>query len=329
MTKLDNILSNISSNYVYIQTHNFPDPDAIASAYGLQKLLENKNISSSICYMGRIDRLSTAKMIEELGITLFNIKDVHNMTENDEIILVDSQKGNINVEDIIGREVICIDHHPLNEASEYKFADIRKDVGACASIVGEYFIENHIPIDKMTATALIYGIKIDTANLSRGVSKLDLDMFYYLYTKCNMDIVRRLEHSVLQIDDLHAYANAINNIDIVEGISFANTGMDCPEALIATISDFMMSISNVYLSIVYARKVEGLKLSVRSKFSTCDAGELCKSALMGFGNGGGHAHMAGGFVPFTGDDKQEERLIAEIKERFLLHAKNQVQLHNK
>lgn len=25
--------------HVYIQTHNFPDPDAIASAFGLQRLL--------------------------------------------------------------------------------------------------------------------------------------------------------------------------------------------------------------------------------------------------------------------------------------------------
>jgi nanoRNase/pAp phosphatase (c-di-AMP/oligoRNAs hydrolase) len=245
------------------------------------------------------------------------------MTKDDEIILVDSQKGNINVEDIIGQEIICLDHHPSNEINEYKFTDIRKDVGACASIVGEYFIENNIPMDSKTATALIYGIKIDTANLSRGVSQLDLDMFYYLYPKCDMDVVNKLEHSVLQIDDLHAYANAINNIDIVDGISFANTGVDCPEALIATISDFMLLISDVYLAVVYARRSEGLKLSVRSKYSTCDAGELCKLALKGYGNGGGHAHMAGGFVPFTGSMNQEEELIASIKDKFLISASKQ------
>jgi nanoRNase/pAp phosphatase (c-di-AMP/oligoRNAs hydrolase) len=328
MTKLEQILSIINAKHVYIQTHNFPDPDSIASAYGLQKLLETRNIQSTICYMGSIDRLSTVRMIEELNIALYHVNEVSDMTEEDEIILVDSQKGNINVEDIIGQEIICIDHHPFNENNDYKFIDIRKEVGACASIVGEYFIENNIPIDTKIATALIYGIKIDTANLSRGVSRLDLDMFYYLFTRCDMDIVKKLEHSVLQIDDLHAYANAINNIDIVEGISFANTGVDCPEALIATISDFMMLISNVFLSVVYARKNEGLKLSVRSKHSTFDAGELCKKALKGYGNGGGHAHMAGGFVPFTGDKKQEQRLIATIKERFLLYARKQIKLNN-
>jgi nanoRNase/pAp phosphatase (c-di-AMP/oligoRNAs hydrolase) len=320
MTKLEEILSNISSKHVYIQTHNFPDPDAIASAYGLQRLLEAKGVKATICYNGRIDRVSTLRMIEELKITLLNMNEISCISKEDEIILVDSQKGNINVEDMAGQIVICIDHHPSNNVNDYKFADIRKEIGACASVVGEYFVENNISMDTLTATALIYGIKIDTANLSRGVSKLDLDMFYYLYPKCDMEIVQKLEHSVLQIDDLHAYANAINSIEIKEGISFANTGVDCPEALIATISDFMMSIANVYLSVVYARKAEGIKLSVRSKYSTCDAGELCKLALIDYGNGGGHAHMAGGFVPFTGSEKEEHELIKRIKDRFVYYA---------
>ena len=321
MNKLEAILANINSNHVYIQTHNFPDPDAIARAYGLQRLLETKGIQATICYNGRIDRVSTIRMIEELKINLYNVHELSHMTNEDEIILVDSQKGNINVGDMNGQIIMCIDHHPSNHVSDYKFTDIRKEIGACASIVGEYFVENEIEMDRMTATALIYGIKIDTANLSRGVSKTDLDMFYFLYPKCDMDIVQKLEHSVLQIEDLHAYANAINSIEIKEGISFANTGVDCPEALIATISDFMMSIANVYLSVVYARKAEGFKLSVRSKYSTCDAGELCKVALEHYGNGGGHAHMAGGFIPFTGNIEEEEQLIHLIQERFLFYAK--------
>ena len=30
------------------------------------------------------------------------------------------------------------------------------------------------------ATALLYGIKVDTADMKRGVTQLDLDMFYSL-----------------------------------------------------------------------------------------------------------------------------------------------------
>lgn len=37
------------------------------------------------------------------------------MSAESEIILVDSQKGNANVIDMQGNEVLCIDHHPTYE----------------------------------------------------------------------------------------------------------------------------------------------------------------------------------------------------------------------
>ena len=36
MVKLDNLLNVITKDKVYIQMHNYPDPDAIASAFGLK-----------------------------------------------------------------------------------------------------------------------------------------------------------------------------------------------------------------------------------------------------------------------------------------------------
>lgn len=44
MSKFCNIIENITSKHVYIQTHNFPDADAIASAFGLSVLLENMEL---------------------------------------------------------------------------------------------------------------------------------------------------------------------------------------------------------------------------------------------------------------------------------------------
>ena len=39
MTKLDELVTQINREHVYIQTHNFPDPDAIASAFGRRLLI--------------------------------------------------------------------------------------------------------------------------------------------------------------------------------------------------------------------------------------------------------------------------------------------------
>lgn len=317
MFELQEIVNNISNKHVFIQTHNFPDPDALSSAYGMKKLLEYKGIQSTICYKGKIDRYAMMKFIQYLDTDIVNVDDITYMKGTDEVILVDAQKGNANLVDMVGDEVICIDHHPTFEKVEYHYSDIRPEVGACASIIASYFFENSIPINEKTATALMYGIKVDTANLSRGVSKLDLDMFYKLYWMSNHTILGQLDRSEIQFNDLKAYANAISSIKIFDNISIAHTGGDCPESLIATISDFMLALSEIDCSIVYSIRKDGIKLSVRSCIERIDSGHLAKDALDGIGSGGGHASMAGGFAPYPKDMTDVQLFIALIEERFM------------
>ena len=64
MSKLNDLVALFQGCPVYIQTHNFPDPDAIASAFGLQKLLAACGVESKLCYDGRIDKLSASKMLD-------------------------------------------------------------------------------------------------------------------------------------------------------------------------------------------------------------------------------------------------------------------------
>lgn len=316
MTKLDELLKKINREHVYIQTHNFPDPDAIASAYGLQRLLAHRGVHASICYNGKIDRYSTDKLREIMEMELLNIEDIADeLSEEDEVILVDSQKGNSNIINITGDEIICIDHHPKNDKYQYRFTDIRPEVGACATMIAQYFFENDVPMDEKIATALTYGIRIDTNNLTRGVSKLDIEMLYRMFDLCDYDTIHMLENSSLCFEDLMAYSKAISSIEVYDNISFADTGEDCP--VIANISDFMLALKEVSFSVVYSRKEGGIKLSVRSEKSSLDAGKIIGKALEGFGGGGGHAAMAGGFVPFGGTDSEAELLMDKIKERFI------------
>ena len=305
MTKLDELVTQINREHVYIQTHNFPDPDAIASAFGLQELLKLRGIHATICYKGKIDQLR-----EILDIRLVNIENIDSeLTEDDEVILVDAQKGNSNIIDMTGDEIICIDHHPVYEKTEYRFTDIRPGVGACASIIAQYFFENEIPMDQRIATALTFGIRMDTQKLSRGVCKMDMEMIWRMFDLCDQDMIYLLENSTLYFEDLMAYSKAISSIEVFENISFADTGRDCPEALIASVSDFMLALVEVSFSVVYSRKKEGIKISVRSERPTLDAGKIISKALKGIGSGGGHATMAGGFVPFDGNDREEDLMI--------------------
>lgn len=86
--------------HVYIQTHNFPDPDAIASAFGLQRLLDRYEARSTLCYDGRIDKLSASRMLDAFHIQMFPYARLRpNMSEEDYVICVDAQKHSGNITD--------------------------------------------------------------------------------------------------------------------------------------------------------------------------------------------------------------------------------------
>lgn len=318
MTKLEELVQQINRKHVYIQTHNFPDPDAIASAFGMQELLKAYGIHTTICYKGKIERYNTEKLMELFDIKLEHIEDLeYRLTEEDEVILVDAQKGNSNIIDMTGEEIICVDHHPVFGNSNYRFADIRPDVGACATIIAQYFFENHVPMNRKIATVLTFGIRMDTQRLSRGTSKLDMEMLYQMYEQCDSSVIYMLENGEFYMKDLMAYSKAISSIEVFGRTSFADTGENCPEALIASVSDFMLALVEVTFSVVYSRKKDGIKISVRSERPELDAGKIINKALKGIGNGGGHASMAGGFIPFHGADHEEDVLIRKIQKNFL------------
>ena len=316
--KLERLLKAITHNHVYIQTHNFPDPDAIASAYGLQQLLKHFNIDATVCYQGEIERFNTNYIIEKLDIKFSKLVDINEaLQDDDEVILVDAQKFNGNVVDITGEEIASIDHHPIFIPAEYRFSDIRPDVGACASMIASYFFDNNIPIDNQTALVLTFGIRSDTAKLSRGVSQLDVDMLCKLFPLCDKDVIYYLETSELEFSDLQAYAKAIESIQLYDGnVAFAFAGDNCQEALVASVSDFILSLREVSFCVVYSCKDLGVKYSVRC-VSELDAGIITAKALAGLGSGGGHQVMAGGFVPFSGTDSQLETLVETVRENFL------------
>lgn len=315
---LEKLLKAITHKHVYIQTHNFPDPDAIASAYGLQQLLKYFDVEATVCYQGAIERFNTNYIIDKLNIKFSKLVDINEaLQEDDEVILVDAQKFNGNIEDITGEEIASIDHHPIFIPAEYRFADIRPEVGACASMIASYFFDNDVPMDNKTALVLTFGIRSDTAKLSRGVSQLDMDMLNKLFPLCDKDVIYYLENSELEFSDLQAYAKAIESIQLYDGnVAFAFAGENCQEALVASVSDFILSLREVSFCVVYSRKDKGLKYSIRS-INGLDAGRITAKALAGLGSGGGHQIMAGGFVPFTGTDSQFQTLVETIKTNFL------------
>lgn len=315
MKDLRKLVEILSSGRVFIQTHNYPDPDAIASAFGLQNLLSHFKIDACICYDGTAEKLSAISMLNNFGIKMTPIKDLELLFEDDKVVTIDSQKFNSNLTDIIGDEVACIDHHPTITQCEYQYKDVRI-TGACATLIAEYFFDNDIPIDSNVASALVYGIKMDTADFSRGVTQLDIDMYSKLFPYADNDLLDRMKINTMEFADLKAYGSAIESISVYGNVGYAFIPFECPDALIAMISDFILALDIIEFSVVYAVRGDGYKFSVRSEVPSLHAGRIVQRALDGVGSGGGHARMAGGFALRSKLSQQEEYTSHEVRRRF-------------
>lgn len=315
MKDLSKLVNILKGERVFIQMHNYPDPDAIASAFGLQDLLGRSGIDSVICYDGSAEKLSAITMLNNFSISIVSCHDIKDMTEHDKIVTVDSQKGGSNLTDLIGDEVACIDHHPTASECEYQYKDVTI-TGACASIIAQYYFDNNITPDKNVASALVYGIKMDTADFSRGVTQLDVDMYSRLFQHADNDLLDRMKFNTMEFADLKAYGCAIENISVFDNVGYAYIPFECPDALIAMISDFILALDIIEFSVVYAIRNSGYKFSVRSEIPELNAGKIVAKALEGCGSGGGHARMAGGFAEGSSFSKTATLRNHQIQELF-------------
>jgi len=322
MTKLDELVDLLKKapDKVFIQPHNVPDPDAIAASFGLQYLLKIRGINAQIVYENEIEKANSSKMLELFGIQLSLASEVSTLGEEDWTVLVDVQKGNSNVTDLVTDEVAVIDHHEYMGNNGYKLEDIRSEVGACSTIITEYFVENSIDIPRKVATALLYGIFMDTDNLTRGVSELDINMFYYLYALSDITLITELKGNQISWNDLQDYSKAFQTVEIYGEIGFLylDNGND---SLLGASSDIVITIAGVNIVVAYSPRDSGYKFSIRSINKDIKANELVRFILEGRGFGGGHDSMAGGFLPVKSLDINKS-LHTFVRHRTITYVEN-------
>ena len=281
---------------VFIQPHNVPDPDAIASCFGLEQLLAALGVQAAIVYEDEIEKANSLTMLTTFGIQMRHSADISTLGKEDWTVLVDVQKSNANYTDLVTDEVACIDHHQYNGPQGYRFEDVRPEAGSCSAIIAQYFQEADVTPERNVAAALLYGIFMDTNDLTRGTSPLDIDLFYWLYSRADISLITQLKASELSLDDLQDYARAFQSVEVYGQIGFLplENGND---SLLGAASDIVTSVAGVNVVVSYAIRDTGVKYSTRSITPQINAGELVRFIVDGHGVGGGHDVMAGGFIP--------------------------------
>jgi nanoRNase/pAp phosphatase (c-di-AMP/oligoRNAs hydrolase) len=298
-TKLDTLVEILKEapDEVFIQPHNVPDPDAIAASLGVYGLLTARGLTKTkIVYDLEIEKANSLKMLELFNVPMIRAADAHTLGTEDWAVLVDAQKGGSNITDLPTDEVAVIDHHEYTGNQGYRFEDVRPDVGSCSAIVAEYYFENNETPDRDTATALLYGIFMDTDRLTRGASSLDIDMFYKLYNLADITKIAELQGNEITKQDLGLYAEAFRTVETYDELGFLRLNSS-NDSLLGTAGDIVVSVSGVNIVVAYAIRDTGIKLSVRSTRPGIKANDLVRHLVEGCGKAGGHDHMAGGFIP--------------------------------
>jgi nanoRNase/pAp phosphatase (c-di-AMP/oligoRNAs hydrolase) len=296
MKNLDKLIPLIKDEEcVYIQTHNFPDHDSVASAFGLQYLLKKRGITSCLIYEGAIQRDSLKQVIDHLHIPIEPARK-HPLTSKDKIIIVDGCKGNKNVTDLIGDEVAVIDHHEVISPDDVRFSDIRPRYGACSTIMYEYFKEEDVEIPPSIGTALFAGLLMDTSLMTRGVCEEDLSAYSNLYPVADNNFVNFNLRNDIQTKDLDFFEKAIQNKRIQDSFAFCYLEDGCNQNLLGILGDFFMAVREVDFVFLCAHNKEQINFSVRSEVARWNSALIIQEILRGIGFGGGHADMAGGII---------------------------------
>jgi len=274
-----------------------PDPDAIASALAVKRLLWKHVGRASIAYIGEIQRLENQAMVELLKIPMVKINKV---ASGDFMrrILVDAQPNHSEIFGEFAYDAI-IDHHPRTQKWNAPYVDIRPKYGATATILIEYLRAAKIKPSTNLATALLYAIKTDTANFERDATEEDVKQFRYVFHYANINLLRKIEKSELRVGDLQYFQTALEKRIIKKKAVYAHLGKVTSTDICVQIADFFMQVYGMGWSFVSGVYEGTLVVIIRNDGYRKNAGKLASKAFGSFGSAGGHRGAARAEIPLN------------------------------
>ncbi len=265
------------------------DPDAIASAMAVRRLLWRKVSNVVICLVNTIKRPDNLAMIRLLGVTLVPIGQI-DPARFDKIVMVDSQPDHHEQLARLAPDVI-IDHHPDTEA-QAPFMDIRPHYGSNATILTEYLRAAKIKPSVKLATGLFLAIKADTDDFKARTTIEDVRAFQFLFRYTNIHLARKIEQADLRLDFLKYFKIALEAMRLRKSRVFVHLGPVANPDVCVIIADFFMRISSMTWSVVSGIHEKKLIVIFRNDGIRKNAGTVAKKSFGQFGSAGGHKNMA-------------------------------------
>lgn len=304
-----------------IYTHDNPDPDSLAAAWGLARLLQNQlGVDVVIGHGGIVGRAQNRAMVDNLGIQLTPIEQL-DTSEFDLFALVDSQPETGNNSLPPDHQIdIVVDHHPPRpESRRAPWCDIRPDLGATSTIIFEYLRALDVEIDQALATAFFFALRTETRDLGREATAQERHAYLALVPMVDHALLYRMTHPKVPRAHFIALDRALRSAQAYGNIVAVNLGRLGYPDLVAEIADLLLSYESAKLVLCAGRYEGTAYLSLRAEPSQRRAGSIMRSIVGTSGAAGGHGTMAGARLSApigSAEDltREFERLVSKLCE---------------
>lgn len=278
------------------------DPDAMASAMALKRIMAYRVQDVGIAHVNEISRPDNLEMIHSLRVPTRKLTP-NVIAQFDKFALVDSQPHHH--ERFAGLKFsVVIDHHPLSKEHpvEADFTHIEPSYGANASLLTEYLYNMDIRPGKLLATALQYGIKTDTSSFERDFAEADLRAFQYLNKFASPLLLKKIYRSEFQLEWLRYFCQAYFKMRLMgQGIFAFLEHVESPDVLVL-LADLFMRVQGASWTVISGVVDDKAIAIFRGDGLRRDMGKFAARCFGDVGSAGGHKGAARAEIPLSSID---------------------------
>lgn len=298
---------------------DFPDPDALSSAWAYQLIAANYDISCDIVYGGTLSHQENITLVRLTALPAKRYITPASLEQDlaayQGCVLVDSQGTNSQLYSVVKKAgiplIVAVDHHSRQGELDAEFIDLRPQTRATATILTQYIQSGMLEFDSSNenhikcATALMHGLRSDTNRLMQAKEE-DFIAAAYLSRFYDSQLLNAVLQSARSRRVMNVIERALSNRNIKKNFSISGVGYlryDDRDA-IPQAADFLVTEEDIHTAVVYGivhnedDEKELLIGSLRTTKLTLDPDEFIKETLGKDAQGryfGGGRYMAGGF----------------------------------
>lgn len=301
-----------------VVAHNNPDPDAIASAWAVTRLIGHMTATRPSCIAGGgVTRADNREMLRLLNPPIEFVGE-YDPRPDELVVFVDCQPagGNHPVRRFPPpSHLAVIDHHPVKSAgSRLAYRDIRPHAAATASIATSYLRSADLSPGRELATALLHAVRTEVAGGETSFGRLDRQAIRWLTPEADPSAIATIQQAPLPVAYIADVIAGLQAAERAGDTVFCNLPHVSGPDLVGETADLLIRCEGIHRVLAVAEWRGKLYLSARVTDDGTDASQLLRSILPDAASAGGHQRRAGAQVPLNAESP--DCIIADIRSQW-------------